>query len=353
MIQEYNKIEAMALRIAGAGITNDDTPIRAPICCILGDTGSGKTTLLDSMSGTVPSSSSSSTLSNAATYFEEESIPDHPEYKIPGLLFIDTPGQPLITHPRIQAVALCDIAILVVDINIPLQLQPQTIESLLLLRKMKKKFIIALNHIDRLSEWKTAPDAPFRQSYDHQSPLAQINFSDRMRKIIPQFRRYGITADIYVNIKEIGGTTVSIVPTSALSGEGLSEIKSQLIKRYLKLIRYREQETLKCTVLDVELLQGRGTTINVVLVNGTLHVGDQIALCGTQGQIVTSIQALWTAPPQKKLGAETHYLCHKDIKGVKAVKIIAQGLEHAIAGTDLQVLKPGDDSKDNVGHEKD
>jgi len=28
--------------------------------------------------------------------------------------------------------------------------------------------------------------------------------------------------------------------------------------------------------------QGRGTTINVVLVNGTLHVGDQIFLCGTQ-----------------------------------------------------------------------
>lgn len=150
MIQEYNEIEAMALRIAGAGITNDDTPIRAPICCILGDTGSGKTTLLDSMSGTVPSSSSS-TLSNAATYFEEESIPDHPEFKIPGLLFIDTPGQPLITHPRIQAVALCDITILVVDINIPLQ--PQTIESLLLLRTMKKKFIIALNHIDRLYEY--------------------------------------------------------------------------------------------------------------------------------------------------------------------------------------------------------
>jgi len=104
------------------------------------DTGSGKTTLLDSMRGTVPSSSSPNnfTLSNAATYFGEEFIPDHPEYKIPGLLFIDTPGQPLITHPRIQVVVLCDIAILVVDINI-LPLQPQTIKSLILLRTMKKK----------------------------------------------------------------------------------------------------------------------------------------------------------------------------------------------------------------------
>jgi hypothetical protein len=33
-------------------------------------------------------------------------------------------------------------------------------------------------------------------------------------------------------------------------------------------------------------------------------------------------------------------------------RIIFQGLEHAIAGTDLHVVKPGDDSKDNIGHEQ-
>ncbi|RHN48504.1 hypothetical protein MtrunA17_Chr7g0264481 [Medicago truncatula] len=47
-----------------------------------------------------------------------------------------------------------------------------------------------------------------------------------------------------------------------------------------------------------------------------------------------------------------HYIRHKEIKGVNAVKILAKGLEDAIAGTDLQVLKRGDDSIDIISLEQ-
>lgn len=47
----------------------------------------------------------------------------------------------------------------------------------------------------------------------------------------------------------------------------------------------RVQIDLQCTVLEVKVVEGHGTTIDVVLVNGVLHEGDQIVVCGLQACI--------------------------------------------------------------------
>lgn len=39
---------------------------------------------------------------------------------------------------------------------------------------------------------------------------------------------------------------------------------------------------MQATVLEVKVVEGLGTTIDVVLVNGVLHEGDQIVVCGMQ-----------------------------------------------------------------------
>ncbi|MFO0131261.1 MAG: hypothetical protein ACK52J_01425 [bacterium] len=44
-------------------------------------------------------------------------------------------------------------------------------------------------------------------------------------------------------------------------------------------------------------IEGLGTTIDVLLVNGTLKEGDKICLLGFKGIIKTSIRALLTTHP--------------------------------------------------------
>jgi translation initiation factor 5B len=58
---------------------------------------------------------------------------------------------------------------------------------------------------------------------------------------------------------------------------------------------------LSCTVLEVKVVEGLGTTIDVILVNGVLQEGDTIVVCGLNGPIVTTVRALLTPPPMHEI----------------------------------------------------
>ncbi|PQP97081.1 eukaryotic translation initiation factor 5B [Prunus yedoensis var. nudiflora] len=325
--------------------------LRSPICCIMGHVDTGKTKLLDCIRGTNVQEGEAGGITQqiGATYFPAENIRERTKelkadakLKVPGLLVIDTPGHESFTNLRSRGSGLCDIAILVVDIMHGLE--PQTIESLNLLKMRNTEFIVALNKVDRLYGWKTCRNAPIVKAMKQQTKDVQNEFNMRLVQIITQFKEQGLNTELYYKNKEMG-ETYSIIPTSAISGEGIPDMLLLLVqwtqKTMVEKLTYSNE--VQCTVLEVKVIEGLGTTIDVVLVNGVLHEGDQIVVCGMQGPIVASIRALLTPHPMKELRVKGTYLHHSEIKAAQGIKITAQGLEHAIAGTALHVVGPRDD----------
>ena len=105
------------------------------------------------------------------------------------------------------------------------------------------------------------------------------------------------------------------------------------------------KSSFNCTILEVTKIEGLGTTIDVILVNGVLREGDTICLLGFEGAIVTTIRALLTPHPMKEMRVKNEYLHHKKIKAAMGIKITANNLEHAVAGSALYRVDKKEDIK--------
>ena len=330
--------------------------LRSPICCILGHVDTGKTKILDKIRQTNVQEGEAGGITQqiGATYFPLEALQAKTqvvnkdgsfEFKVPGLLVIDTPGHESFTNLRSRGSSLCNIAVLVVDIMHGLE--PQTLESMRLLRDRKTPFIVALNKIDRLYGWKKIDNNGFQESMAMQNKGVQNEFRDRLEKTKVAFAEQGFNAELYSENKSMA-RNVSLVPTSAHTGEGIPDLLKLLViltqERMTNKLMYLSE--VECTVLEVKVIEGLGTTIDVVLSNGILREGDRIVLCGLNGAISTNVRALLTPAPLKELRIKSQYVHNQDVKASLGVKIAANDLEHAIAGSRLLVVGPEDDEED-------
>ena len=346
--REKKHEEALAAR------SKDD--LRSPICCILGHVDTGKTKLLDKVRQTNVQEGEAGGITQqiGATYFPVEALQKKTnvvnkdgkfEFRVPGLLIIDTPGHESFTNLRSRGSSLCNIAILVVDIMHGLE--PQTLESMRLLRDRKTPFIVALNKIDRLYGWSRIDNNGFQDSLAMQKKSVAAEFERRLEQTKVAFAEQGFNSELFYENKSMA-RNVSLVPTSAHTGEGVPDLLKLLVtltqERMTNALMYLSE--VECTVLEVKVVEGLGTTIDVVLSNGVLHEGDRVVLCGLNGPIATNIRALLTPAEMKELRVKSAYVHNKEVRAALGVKIAANELENAIAGSRLLVVGPDDDEED-------
>ncbi|NWW51643.1 IF2P factor, partial [Pedionomus torquatus] len=335
--------------------------LRAPVICVLGHVDTGKTKILDKLRHTHVQDSEAGGITQqiGATNVPLEAINeqtkmvknfDRENIKIPGMLIIDTPGHESFSNLRNRGSSLCDIAILVVDIMHGLE--PQTIESINLLKSKKCPFIVALNKIDRLYDWKKSPDTDVAVTLKKQKKNTKDEFEERARAIIVEFAKQGLNAALFYENKD-PRTFVSLVPTSAHTGDGMGSLIALLVELTQTMLtkRLAECQELRAQVMEVKALPGMGTTIDVILINGRLKEGDTIIVPGVEGPIVTQIRGLLLPPPMKELRVKNQYEKHKEVVAAQGVKILGKDLEKTLAGLPLLVAYKEDEVPDELIHE--
>ena len=334
-------------RVALQERSKDD--LRSPILCVLGHVDTGKTKLLDKIRRTNVQDGEAGGITQqiGATYMPMEQIKTKTqelnkdlklELKVPGLLVIDTPGHESFTNLRSRGSGLCDIAILVVDIMHGLE--PQTIESINLLRSRKTPFIVALNKVDRLYDWKVCKNSPIRKALAAQKKYVIEEFENRSSKILEELMEQGLNAALYYDNDDYR-RVVSVVPTSAMTGEGVPDLLLLAVQLTQELMtkKIMYSKAFECTCLEVKAVEGLGTTIDVILINGLITNQDYIVVCGTRGPIVTKVRALLTPRAMRELRVKNDYEKHKQIKAAMGIKISAQNLDTAVAGTNVLVYR--------------
>ena len=320
--------------------------LRTPIVCVMGHVDHGKTSLLDRIRGTTIAERESGLITQhiGATEVPLEVIHRvcgpifKGDTKVPGLLFIDTPGHRAFTTLRARGGALADLAVLVVDINEGFQ--PQTLEAIEILKRFKTPFIIAANKIDRLSGWNPQTGQPFITSYPKQAEHVRAALDDKIYMLIGKLYQMGFSSDRYDRVRDFQ-RNIGVIPLSAKTGEGIPDLLMVLMglaQRFLeKDLEYRAVGPGTGTVLEVKEETGLGTTLDVILYDGEFNTGDTVVVGSLGAPIVTRIRALLKPRPLSEMRAEEKFKSVKKVVAASGIKIAAPNLEGAIAGSQIRV----------------
>ncbi|HEC75679.1 MAG TPA: translation initiation factor IF-2 [Thermoplasmatales archaeon] len=322
--------------------------IRQPIVAVLGHVDHGKTTLLDFIRGSCIASKEAGAITQhiGATEVPIDAIKricgdllKGKKFKIPGLLFIDTPGHFAFTTLRARGGALADLAILIVDINEGIM--PQTEESIKILKKYKTPFVVAGNKIDAISGWRKV-DGVISKRLENQIEMARKEFDEKFYKLVGKLYERGFSGERYDKIRDFT-KNVAIVPVSAKTGEGIPELIMILIglaQRFLEKNLVTHEIPAEGTVLEVKEEKGLGTTIDAIIYDGVIKEGDKIVLGGKNKPFVTNIRALLKPKPLEEIRESSDkFLNVKEAFAACGIKIVAPGLEETFAGSPLKVLK--------------
>jgi translation initiation factor 5B len=323
--------------------------IRQPIVSVLGHVDHGKTTLLDRIRGTgvagreaggITQHIGATEVPMAAILETCGDLVKGKSFKVPGLLFIDTPGHVAFSTMRARGGALADLAVLVIDLNEGFR--PQTIESLNILKRYKTPFLVAANKIDLVPGWRHHDDKPFILSYSDQPDTAREEFDKRLYALVGRLYEQGFSADRYDRVTDFT-SNIAVVPLSAKFGEGIPDLLLMLIglaQRFLEKELATEEGAGEGTILEVKEEKGLGTTLDAIIYKGTLAKGDTIVFGTPTKPGTTKVKALLKPKPMDEIrDPQDRFDSVKSVTAAAGVKIVAADVEGAVAGAPVRVAR--------------
>jgi len=321
---------------------------RCPIFTIMGHVDTGKTTLLDYLRKTSVQSHEAGGITQqiGATLLTPDIIEKQTQstnltasdIKIPGLLLVDTPGHEAFKVLRKLGSKLADIAIIIVDIMHGLE--PQTLESINLLKESNSPFMFALNKIDRLYGWKNDfVNMGIDKQIENQDLNTREEFNTRYCQIQTQIMSHGINCELFwSNTSPVD--TIDIIPISGITGQGIPDLLSNIINYSQTTLKDNLEwiDKMECIVMEITNTDRYGYTMDCILRNGQLSRGDWINISTSLGtQIKTQIKNILTIPANRdsKFISQSKYIQHSTIKGACQIKIVAPNLELSQIGSQI------------------
>jgi len=319
--------------------TTKTAKIRQPIVTVCGHVDHGKTSILDAFRGSSIQEGEAGGITQKISFtkypFEQikASCPllekSGVKLEIPGYLFIDTPGHAAFTNLRKRGGALADLAILVVSIKEGIK--PQTAEVLQILKANKVPFLIALNKLDTISGWQRSDS--LRESIENQSINTKNEFDECLLTFQGSLREHGFDSDLFYEVKDFT-KKIAIVPTSARTNEGISELLFVLCGLSQGFLKEKLKIGEEAKGVILELKKGKGIeTIEAILYDGELKEGDEIAIASFGEPIVTKVRAI-----EEILPLSFKYKSVKSVIAATGVRMQLKSKEGVTSGMPFQVV---------------
>jgi translation initiation factor IF-2 len=242
------------------GEKDSDLKTRPPVITILGHVDHGKTTLLDTIrKANVAAGEAGGITQHIGAY--------QVNHKGQLLTFLDTPGHEAFTAMRARGAQGADIAILVVAADDGVM--PTTREALNHARAANIPIVVAITKVDK-------GNANVERVKQQLSDL----------ELIPD---------------EWGGNTL-MIPVAATKGEGIEDLLEglTLIAESNEFVA-NAKGTARGVVIEAEIDKFKGTLATLLVMNGTLKVGDSIVAGTSYGRIKAMYdaanKAVKEAPP--------------------------------------------------------
>ena len=330
--------------------------LRQPVVVVLGHVDSGKTSLLDKIRGTFVQSHEAGGITQhiGASFFPIDVIQSFtgPLFKkisshahsIPGLLVIDTPGHEIFANLRIRGGSAADIAIVVVDVN--KGFEPQTIESIHILKNRKVPFVVAINKVDRITGWKKGSNDFITEEIKIQSKEVQLDLDKKIYNVLGSLSELGFNSEAFWRVKDFA-KEVALVPVSASNGVGIPELLTVLVgltQQYMTRKLERHDGTARGIILEVKEEIGLGPSANVILLDGIIKQGDMIVVAKRESAVVTKVKSLLLPKPLDEMRDPRDKFRNVDmVISAAGLKITSPDLDGVIAGSPLYGLATKDD----------